>query len=226
MLRRLARPLLRFAFRQFYNTFAFTYDFVSSVVSRGQWRHWTRAAIPRIAGPRILEVPCGTGNLLLDLVAAGYSPVGLDLSVSMIGISRRKLARARARTRARLVRGRAQTLPFPSGSFDTIVMTFPPEFVYDPRALSEFSRVLVEGGRLVWVDAGRLLPRDAWEKLLNAALDAVSDGDGTSDGRFADAAVELLRRAGLATNLEWVRDETSIVAVLTGVKGAEPSTVF
>ena len=216
--RRIARAFLRFAFHLFYNSFAFTYDIVSAIVSRGRWRAWTRAAIPRIAGTRVLELPCGTGNLLVDLAAAGYAPVGVDLSPAMVRITRGKLLRHHAN--ASLARARVQALPFPSRAFDTVVMTFPPEFIYDPRAFAEFYRVLDGGGRLVWVDGGRLLPRDAWGRFLNAALDAVSGGAAAA-GPFTGVAADLLARAGFATTIERVQDDSSVVTVLTATKGSK-----
>ena len=228
--RRVIQPLLRFAFHLFYNPFAFTYDFVSAVVSRGHWRAWTRAAIPRVVGTRVLEVPCGTGNLLLDLMAAGYTPVGVDLSPAMIRITRAKiLAKVHRPAELRgaqpsqgfpLVRARVQRLPFSPRSFDTIIMTFPPEFIYDAEALAEFRRVLDDHGRLIWVDAGRLLPNALWSRLLNRALDAVGGGDEilARDG-FAHRAAKLLAPGGFEAETEWVRDDASVVAVVTATKG-------
>lgn len=212
VLRRIARPLLRFAFHLFYNPFAFTYDFVSGVVSRGRWRAWTRQAIPRVAGTRVLEVPCGTGNLQLDLAAAGYRPVAVDLSHAMLKITRGKLRGAGLDLR--LLRARVQVLPFAGQSFDTVIMTFPPDFIFDPSTFAEFRRVLADQGRLVWVDAGRLLPRDGWGRLLNGALDAVGGG-----GNFEPMACEILKRARFEPQVEWVRDDWSTVAVVTARKG-------
>ncbi len=211
LLRRTAAPLLRFAFHLFYNPFAFTYDFVSGVVSRGRWRTWTRQAIPRVAGTRVLEVPCGTGNLELDLAAAGHRPVAVDLSPAMVEITSGKLRQAGLDLR--LLRARVQALPFASRSFDTVIMTFPPEFIFEPCTFAEFRRVLCERGRLVWVDAGRLLPRDGWGRLLNGALDAVDGGR-----NFEPMARKVLERAGFEPQVEWVQDECSIVAVVTAEK--------
>ncbi len=213
LLRRIALPPLRFAFHLFYNPFAFTYDFVSGVVSRGRWRAWTRQAIPRVAGTRVLEVPCGTGNLQLDLAAAGYRPVAVDLSPAMLKITRGKFRKAGLDLR--LLRARVEALPFAARSFDTVIMTFPPEFIYDPRTFAELRRVLADQGRLVWVDAGRMLPRDGWGRLLNEALDAVGGG-----GNFESTAREILKRAGFEPRVEWVQDDWSIVAVMTARKGA------
>ena len=213
MFRRLWIAFLRLAFYLFYNPFAFTYDWVSAFVSRGHWRAWTRAALPHILGSRVLDLPCGTGNLLLDLGAAGYAPVGVDLSAPMLALTRRKIQRANHR--ATLMRARVETLPLADHAFDSIVMTFPPGFVRDPRALAELHRVLVPGGRLIWVDGGRLLPLDAWSRTLDAALDAVSGGATP----FADFARAVLTRAGFAVHVEIAHDDASIVSVVIATKG-------
>ena len=208
MLHRLWIRFIHFCFHHFYNTFAFTYDFVSAVVSRGHWRDWTRAAIPYIRGTRLLEIPCGTGNLLLDLHAAGFSPIGVDLSPSMLRITQRKFRHVEAQDVAPLLRARAQQLPFPSQSFDSIVMTFPPGFVSDPNVLAEFRRLLADDGRLIWVDAGRLRPRDVHNRLLTLAFDVVDGKD-----YFMPGATRLLTRAGFHVQIETVRDEASVVMV-------------
>lgn len=210
--RRLLYPLLRFALRLLYNQFAFAYDFVSAIVSRGQWHAWTRTAIPFIVGKRVLEIPCGTGNLLLDLNRAGYQSVGVDLSPFMLDITRRKSKAGGIAPR--LMRARVEALPFPSGCFDTVIMTFPPGFPYNPRALAELRRMLAACGRLIWVDAGRLLTRDIWSRLLNYGLDL--DGGETD---FDSAALQLLGQAGYAVQVHWVKVERGIVAVVTATVG-------
>jgi ubiquinone/menaquinone biosynthesis C-methylase UbiE len=211
MFRKLWLTFVRFAFHHFYNTFAFTYDFVSVIISRGHWRAWTRTAIPRIIGTRVLEIPCGTGNLLIDLRMAGYAPIGTDLSPSMLRITRGKMRQTNVN--ASILRARAQLLPFSNQSFDSIVMTFPPGFIYDPHVLAEFRRLLDDDGRLIWVDAGRLLPHDFFSRLLNHAFDAVG-----GDEKFSHGASELLTRAGFESKIETVRDEASVVMVAVAEK--------
>jgi ubiquinone/menaquinone biosynthesis C-methylase UbiE len=213
LVRRALRPLLRFAFHLFYNPFAFTYDFVSALVSRGHWRDWTRAALPHLVGRRVLEIPCGTGNLLVDLIAAGFQPIGVDLSPNMLRISQSKLRSVGALHATPLLRARAQALPFASQAFDSITMTFPPGFVFDSHALAELRRVLADRGRLVWVDGGRLQPIDLWSRALNWALDATS-----GEGDFGRVAAATMARAGFASRVETVRDEASIVQVVIATK--------
>lgn len=143
------RRLLVLAFGLLYNELAWTYDLVSWGVSIGQWRSWQRAALPYLRGKRILEIAHGTGNMLLDLAALGFQPVGLDASPAMGHIARRKI-RSKGLDLP-LLRGRVQALPFEDNSFPSILSTFPAEFIASPSALAEFYRVLQPGGVMVIV---------------------------------------------------------------------------
>jgi ubiquinone/menaquinone biosynthesis C-methylase UbiE len=96
-----------------------------------------------------LDLAHGPGNLLPELAAAGFRPVGYDLSPFMGRIARRKMVRRGVEIP--LARGIAQTLPFPSGTFNSVVSTFPAEFILDPATLGEIGRVLVPDGIFVLV---------------------------------------------------------------------------
>src|SRR4030067_2774056 len=50
-----------------------------------------------------------------------------------------------------VARGVAQAQPFASGSIDSVVSTFPSEYILDPKTLSEIDRTLRPGGCLVIV---------------------------------------------------------------------------
>ena len=152
--------IIRFAFWLLYNPLAWLYDPISWVVSMGRWRDWQRAAIGELRGERVLDLACGTGNLLLDLSAAGYHPVGLDLSPFMIRLARRKLLRNDIAVP--LLRGHARQLPFADAAFDSVVCTFPANFVM----LDELARVLRPGGRAVIVPMAQLPTDNVWGRLL------------------------------------------------------------
>ena len=52
MLLRAYIRLLRWSFARFYREFAWTYDTVAAAVSRGLWRRWIEAVVPRLHGER------------------------------------------------------------------------------------------------------------------------------------------------------------------------------
>ena len=103
-------------------------------------------------GSRVLEVGFGTGELLIDMAGRGVDVCGLEASGAMHTLTARKL-RQRGLSVGR-VRGEVQALPFASGCFDSIVSTFPAEYIVDEKALREIARVLrgadaATAGRLV-----------------------------------------------------------------------------
>ena len=147
------RTFLRFFFRLLYHPFAFTYDLVAATVSFGRWKDWILEVIPFIAGTRVLELGHGSGHLQRVLLSRSLVAVGLDESPQM-----GRLAKRNTDGSARLTRGLAQHLPFASGSFDTIIATFPTEYFVDPSTLEEVKRCLDNGGRFVVLPAA--MPRN------------------------------------------------------------------
>jgi len=147
------RSLLRFFFRLLYHPLAFTYDLVAATVSFGRWKDWIMEAVPFIAGTRILEIGHGPGHLQRVLLRRGLVAVGLDESTQMGRLTKRNTG-----GKACLTRGLAQQLPFASESFNTIIATFPAEYIFDPSTLAEVKRCLLNGGRFVVLPAA--LPRN------------------------------------------------------------------
>jgi len=99
---------------------------------------------------RVLEVAVGTGRNL-GLYPPGVHLTGVDLSPAMLALARRRAADLGLD--ADLREGDAQALPFPDGSFDSVVCTLSlcaiPD---DARAMAEMARVLRPGGRLLLLD--------------------------------------------------------------------------
>ena len=161
MLMKLWFTLVRFGFRLLYYEFAWTYDLVSWVVSLGDWRRWQLAALPFVTGWDVLEIGHGPGHMLLALQNARFEVVGLDLSPYM-----GRQARKRTQRTIPLVHGGVQDLPFETAVFDTVLSTFPTDYIVDPATLAEVYRVLRENGRFVIVPEGHLTGDGAVNRFI------------------------------------------------------------
>jgi ubiquinone/menaquinone biosynthesis C-methylase UbiE len=210
---RLYRRLILRVFHHFYREFAWTYDIVSWLVSAGLWSRWALAALPRLRG-RTLELGFGPGHLQLAL-ATRPGIAGLDASPQMGAIAARRLRRAGYRPR--LARGIAQALPFPSAAFDTVVATFPAEYILDPRTHAELRRVLAPGGRLVVVPFAKLEP-GLYARLVDLAYLLTLLPSVRRDVP-AEPELERLRLGGLDLSAGWVAVGPSRVMVLEGEPG-------
>jgi ubiquinone/menaquinone biosynthesis C-methylase UbiE len=93
------------------------------------------------AGPRLLDVGCGTGFHLARLRSRGFAVAGIDGSANM-------LARARAANPGVDLRlGDVASLPFPDASFDVVLCVEVLRYLAQPEAcLKEMARVLRPGG--------------------------------------------------------------------------------
>jgi SAM-dependent methyltransferase len=139
------------------------YWLASTLPFAGQWRAWQRRALPRVVGRDVLDIGCGPGWLLADLVAAGYHCRAVDASPQMVASARATLRRRGLADReVAVLHARVQDLPFAAASFDTVTSTFPTTYIYDPQAIREIARVLRPGGRLVVVEGALLLPATIW----------------------------------------------------------------
>jgi SAM-dependent methyltransferase len=74
-----------------------------------------KRAIARLNGHRVLDAPCGTGRLSVQLARKFPEVVSLDSSVAMLGIFRKK------HPQAMLCCGDAFQLPFRDGEWDWVV---------------------------------------------------------------------------------------------------------
>ena len=144
----------------------YLYRFASTVPFAGQWRVWQRLVLTRIHGHDLLELGCGLGDLLADMTEAGHTCLAVEQSPQMVAAARQTLQRRKLGEKAWVIQGSAQHLPFSNASFDTVVSTFPSEYIYDPNTIAEVERVLRPGGRLIVVEGANLLPIGFLQPLL------------------------------------------------------------
>lgn len=100
---------------------------------------------------RVLDIGCGTGNLIMKETAFFDFVIGIDISKKMIEILKNQLTKTEKR-KVDLVLGDTENLPFQDGCFDFITMYSVLHHLPNVRrALIEASRVLnMNGG--IYVD--------------------------------------------------------------------------
>lgn len=113
---------------------------------------WVHRGLPFAHSRRLLEVGCGTGaqlELLLDAFPALHV-TGVDREPDQLAAAERNLSGPAHRSRAVLVRGQAEALPFADASFDAGFLCWVLEHVEDPApVLRELYRVLEPGAIVV-----------------------------------------------------------------------------
>jgi SAM-dependent methyltransferase len=101
---------------------------------------------------RVLDVACGPGLVALAVAGSAGHVTGLDLTPAMLDKAR-DLQRQRGLSNLTWDLGRADSLPYPAGTFDAALTRFSFHHLIDPaRALSEMVRVCRPGGRVVVCD--------------------------------------------------------------------------
>ena len=126
-----------------FDTIANTYDRLNRVMTLGLDRRWRRCAVRGLQG-NVLDVACGTGDMVLELQKHGCTVTGVDLSEEMLSIAKRKVENGKWKV------ADAEHLPFPNDSFDVVTCAFGVRnFVHLEQGLKEMLRVLKPGGRMV-----------------------------------------------------------------------------
>ena len=118
---------------------------------QGQERALRKALeeIGPLAGKRVLEVGCGSGNWL-EMLERAASLSGIELEPGRAASAAARFPGADIRS------GDASRLPWESGSFDVVLQSTVFSSILDPgmrRAVaSEMLRVLAPGGAILWYD--------------------------------------------------------------------------
>jgi len=216
--------IVRWLFELLYRNRAL-YWLASTIPFAGQWRVWQRLALSRLTGPDVLEVGCGIGTLMGDMLERGYHARAIDRSPQMVAATRRELRRRGMPVAPDTVRqASVQALPFAEASFDTVVSTFPTDYIADQAALREIARVLRPGGRLVIVLGASLLPARVILRPLVALQRLVygrsAQATVSCAGTVAPALMGRLRDAGLAPQAECVSGPFWVAYVVMAAKVA------
>ena len=180
--------------RTYYDTFSTTYEkerhrgyhaLVDDLESDLVRRH--------AAGPRVLEVGCGTGLVLERIAQFADGAVGADLSGGMLAHARRR--------GLDVVQADACSLPFRDAAFDAVasfkVLAHVPDI---ERALSEIARVTRPGGRMVLEFYNRNSLRYLAKRLTGPRKVAEGAREDAISTRFDDlASIERVLPPGVRT---------------------------
>jgi demethylmenaquinone methyltransferase/2-methoxy-6-polyprenyl-1,4-benzoquinol methylase len=168
--------------RRLFATIADRYDFITGFLSFGQDRRWKQRLI-RLARleptDRVLDLACGTGDILFAAAPTVSGAVGLDVTHRMLQLARERslppeggshgvkehaeasVSRGQSvasafRRKASFVTGDMLALPFPDRSFTVVTIGYGLRNVPDlPQSLREIRRVVVPGGRVLSLDFNR-----------------------------------------------------------------------
>jgi Methylase involved in ubiquinone/menaquinone biosynthesis len=164
--------------------------------------YYERPAILSLAGDvsglRVLDAGCGGGAHSAELLNRGAILTGIDMSVGLLNIAKHRLE-GRAQL---LVADLNEPLPFGDDSFDLVLASLVMHYLPDwTLPLSEFNRLLIPGGRLVfsthhpfmdhqssghenyfetysfnetWQRGGRNISMRFWHRPLHAMFDALN----------------------------------------------------
>lgn len=135
-------------------------------------------------GGQLLDIGCGTGNLLIKLSNHYKKLTGIDIVDYRIKIGIERIKRQGIRNISLKVGNIEEGLKFPSSSFDVIVCLSAIEYTFDPYfTIGEINRILKKAGTFVMEvpNIGFIGER---LKLLFGGLPNVADAPGWQGGRL------------------------------------------
>lgn len=188
-----------------FDAIAPTYECVNRVVSLGQdarWRRRAAVAADVSAGDVVLDVCCGTGDMIREFARLPVPPrliIGVDFAANMLALGRYDgLA-----TRVQLCRGDGLRLPVRDASVDVVSCAFGVRnFQHLEAGLREMRRVLRGGGRAVILEFA--LPESALVRaghrfycsVLLPRLAAIVSRDRSGAYRYLPRSIQTFERRG------------------------------
>ena len=158
--------------REMFAAIAPRYDATNKILTAGIDEAWRKRAIAELRAPaegRLLDLCCGTGDLVFHVLrsAPGVTVTGADFCAPMLAGAKARAKREDPGRRAAFVEADVMALPFPDRSFDGATMGFSMRNVVDIVAtLREARRVLKPGARFVNLDVSKA-PNAVFRRLFN-----------------------------------------------------------
>jgi demethylmenaquinone methyltransferase/2-methoxy-6-polyprenyl-1,4-benzoquinol methylase len=190
-----------------------SYDLANRLMSFGLDKGWRHRLVKEAGVPEggvVLDVGCGTGDLLLDFARriSGLKGQGLDFSAGMLEQARKKDTYG-----LDWRQGSALEIPFGDGTYDAVSMAWVLRSITDPkRCFREMARVAKPGARVLCLELTRPtapLPRLLYWPVLNiyvpvmgTLLSGHADGykylrDSIKSFYQPEAVLDFMRQGGL-----------------------------
>lgn len=141
--------------KEMFDSIAPRYDFLNRLLSLRQDIYWRRTMITALDLPdnaSVLDVACGTGDVLLEILSRMENQkliIGADFAPEMLKLAKIKILEANPGPNVQLIAGNALHLPFSPNSFDAITIAFGIRNIMDREsALTSFFKCLKPGGKV------------------------------------------------------------------------------
>jgi demethylmenaquinone methyltransferase/2-methoxy-6-polyprenyl-1,4-benzoquinol methylase len=158
--------------RDMFAAIAPRYDATNKILTAGADEAWRRRAIAELQAPEgahVLDLCCGTGDLVFHLLRnrPDATVTGADFCAPMLEGARKRAQREDKHGRATFVEADVMALPFANAHFDGATMGFSMRNVVDITAtLKEVRRVLKPGTRFVNLDVSKA-PNPLFRRAFN-----------------------------------------------------------
>ncbi len=214
--------------RQVFSDISPRYDLLNHLLSFNIDRGWRKALLKKVTpvllrpDARVLDLCCGTGDVLLDLQSVALHPVlGADFCHPMLITAAEKTRRRGLATP--LFEADALELPMRANSLDAITIAFGFRNLVNYRAgLAEFQRVLKPGGMLAILEFSHppsFVMRQAYglySKLMVPLIGALVSGSREAYAYLPESVAKFPRAEELQAMLDESGFSRTQFGLLTG----------